>query len=75
MYCGFVFHCDMYWCSLINDAEQFFEKMEQKDADSYSALMVGLFKVCTKWLLRSYFTPFYLDSIDLMIGCLISMIQ
>jgi len=46
--CGFVFlyYRDVYCCSHTNDAEQFFEKMEQKDADTYSALMVGLYKVC-----------------------------
>ena len=43
---GLYLYCDVYWCSLTNDAEQFFEKMEQKNADTYSALMVGLFKVC-----------------------------
>jgi len=37
---------DVYCCSHTNDAEQFFERMEQKDADTYSALMVGLYKVC-----------------------------
>ena len=28
-----------------NDAEQFFEKMEERNSDTYDALMVGLYKV------------------------------
>ena len=35
----------LYFFSVTNDAEQFFDKMEERNNDTYNALMVGLFKV------------------------------
>jgi len=67
---------DVYCCSHSNDAEQFFEKMEQKDADTYGALMVGLYKVCVMvQLLRIIIIFLVPHSIGLMIKCLVYMKQ
>ena len=35
----------LHFFSVTNDAEQFFDKMEERNNDTYNALMVGLFKV------------------------------
>lgn len=49
LHCGFYFKISLTVCLLspTNDAEQFFEKMEERNSDTYNALMVGLYKVCT----------------------------